>query len=234
MMCDADRVRTRREALGMTQEKLAAMSNVQVRTIQRLEAGAPVSLETLADVAAALRWTPEAMGKAPDGDPAPEDAPWSASLRRVGSARSVFEVLEPVLLAKLECRVSPTRESLVPLKRLVLQLEAQMPPEEWDTPRWDTAPVSLADRLDAMAELEEALSAIEALGLALYAGRYTELAIVPRWDMDEGCYFTKTSFRPEPVELARLVIAPSAGERLTVSRAVAWSIRTLAEEEIPF
>ena len=54
MICDGDKVTSLRKTRMMTQEKLAAMANVDRRTVQRIEAGEPVALETLHQVAAPL------------------------------------------------------------------------------------------------------------------------------------------------------------------------------------
>ena len=52
MKHDAAKLRAIRESMGMTQEKLAILSSVSPRTVQRAEAGAGMSLETLNDFAA--------------------------------------------------------------------------------------------------------------------------------------------------------------------------------------
>jgi transcriptional regulator with XRE-family HTH domain len=74
MICDRAKVVSLREANFLSQEKLAALARVDRRTIQRLEAGEPVSIETLNQVAAPLKVTaydllldPEESADDPDG-----------------------------------------------------------------------------------------------------------------------------------------------------------------------
>jgi transcriptional regulator with XRE-family HTH domain len=63
--CSGETVTKLRTQLGMTQDKLAAMSNVDIRTVQRAEKGERIQLETVASLAAALKVTvPELSVKA--------------------------------------------------------------------------------------------------------------------------------------------------------------------------
>src|SRR6516164_1379267 len=55
--CNGARVRQLRVQQSMTQEKLAAMSKVNQRTVQRAEGSASLQLDTLASLAATLRVT---------------------------------------------------------------------------------------------------------------------------------------------------------------------------------
>src|SRR6266446_2767027 len=52
--CNGTRVRELRVRQSMTQEKLAAMSKVSHRTVQRAERSEPLQLDTLASLAATL------------------------------------------------------------------------------------------------------------------------------------------------------------------------------------
>lgn len=54
MLVDADQIRKLRIKLGFSQEKLATLSGVNRRTIQRVESGEPISLETFNFIADAL------------------------------------------------------------------------------------------------------------------------------------------------------------------------------------
>lgn len=54
MKLDADRIRTLRERRAWSQEHLAAVAGVSVRTLQRIEAGAGASHDTCLSLAAAL------------------------------------------------------------------------------------------------------------------------------------------------------------------------------------
>ncbi|MFK3852301.1 helix-turn-helix transcriptional regulator [Agrobacterium pusense] len=54
MALDGEKVKQLRLAKGLSQERLALLCNVNKRTVQRVETGAPVALETAAFIAEAL------------------------------------------------------------------------------------------------------------------------------------------------------------------------------------
>ena len=236
MRCDPDKVRSKREALAMTQEKLAAMSNVNARTIQRLESGHSVDKETLADVASALRITPEELLLSEEGQGEAEATTWSATLNRVGSATRLIETLSSVRFAKLELQVEPTAANIETLKTLTRTIERYLPWDRWDTPPDEIPlPPPLSEKLEAMAQINEHLQEIESFGWALFLGQYTELGILPRWHLDEGCWYTRKNQRHELFEVARVVIAPSnRGGKIVVPRDVIWPVEIMTPESIPF
>lgn len=55
MRFDPDKVIRQRVQLGFSQETLATLSNVSVRTVQRAERGEMLRRENMADIAAALK-----------------------------------------------------------------------------------------------------------------------------------------------------------------------------------
>lgn len=72
MQIDNDRLRNLRTARQWSQEQLAALSGLNLRTIQRLESGAKISAESLRALAAVFEVPPETLlVRAPDpGQPA--------------------------------------------------------------------------------------------------------------------------------------------------------------------
>lgn len=73
-----------RRAKGWSQDQLAEISGVSVRTIQRLEKGELPALETQKAIAAAFEQTLEEFGKMIDGNSSPEDATPSSAITRLG------------------------------------------------------------------------------------------------------------------------------------------------------
>ena len=82
MICDGAKVTSLRRTQMMTQEKLAAMANVDRRTVQRIEAGEPVALETVHQVAAPLGVTAFELRLDPD-----EPGPASSATKAWASCR---------------------------------------------------------------------------------------------------------------------------------------------------
>lgn len=90
---NGDEVRRRRLEKGWTQEKLAAQVGCSKRTIENVEVGKPVYIQTLAEIAQALGETTGVRSLlAADGGQPPR-APETAALRRFGNAPSLPSLL---------------------------------------------------------------------------------------------------------------------------------------------
>lgn len=76
MKIDSARVRALRERRAWSQEQLAQVAGLNVRTVQRIESGGSASLETRMALAVAFEVTPEALCEAV---PAPAAEPLSAA-----------------------------------------------------------------------------------------------------------------------------------------------------------
>lgn len=233
MQCDPQKLRSLREQFAITQEKLASLSNVERRTVQRAESGKSISLETLADLAAALRVSPDELRLRTD-EPllTSELAGNVVTLRPVSTGRAVLDVLEHAAIAWLDCDVEPTPEVMPTLRNTILTIEGIMPGDPWD-PESNmyrrTAGRSLVDKLDIQASITSHLQSLRDAKLALFIGGAMELVRMPQ-NGDEGLYTTRRQLF-ESVWAARLLIAPSGPERLVVSTNVKWPVEVYTEEQ---
>jgi len=106
---------------------LAAQARIDVRTVQRAEAGEPLRQETIADLAAVLGVPSSALvvldgaEDSPAGEPPQIGQIWGAglTLKRVSSGREAITTLETSELVQLECEVDPTEENLGTLTEAV-------------------------------------------------------------------------------------------------------------------
>jgi transcriptional regulator with XRE-family HTH domain len=237
VQCDPEKLRSFREKSAITQEKLAILCAVNRRTVQRAERGEPISLETLADLAAALRVSPDEI-RAQEHEPSvPAEASGNVvTLRPASTGRAILEVLERAQLARLDCEVEPTLENMPVLRAVILAVEAIMPGNPWDpeSNRYGgTAEWSLVDKLDRQATITSHLQALRDARLSLFVGGSVELARMPQ-NGDEGLYTTAKQLF-ESVWTARLLIAPSGPDRLVVSANVQWPVEVSnLDDEIPF
>ncbi len=223
--CNGPRVRELRNQRSMTQEKLAAMSNVDLRTVQRAEQNRPVQLETLASIAAALGVTvPEITLRDSEQSELPETStpvePNAVVLRRTSSGKAVLDALCSCFSGHLECAAEPTPENVDALTELVEHIERHIP-NPWQTPM-DADVLTLSQRLREALEIKTKIEALEKFGLATFIGTYTSRAQVPHYDIDEGCMSTRIKQKFEPVKVARISIAPAELDRITVRVSDQW------------
>lgn len=152
-----ERVRSLRVARGMTQEKLARMSNVDIKTIYRAERGqAAMRPETLLDIASALE-VPVAEISRRSAAPAGE-ANWSSEghgnlvLRRVERASSFYQLAESCDHYSWSFRVDPD-EATADAIREVMQIvrRATGGPSDHDEQGEFSEPARVA-RLKALVE----------------------------------------------------------------------------------
>ncbi|MFC3071206.1 helix-turn-helix domain-containing protein [Phenylobacterium soli] len=238
VQCDAEKIVSLRKARAMTQEKLALLARVERRTVQRAEAGAAVSAETLADLAAALGVPPDALlARAEPGEDENQQEGW-VTARPVESGRKLLEDLKAARLASLEYEVEPTRENLSLLKNVVSDLAQHLPPDPWDE-----APIheprqfpSVVQQLESIANLNERLRELEAEGLALFMAQHVEAAVMPIYGLDEGHYYTTHGQRPELVRVVRLVLGRASADKMKVPRRREWPVQIVEEleDEVPF
>lgn len=246
IICNGARVRELRLQRTMTQEKLATMSNVDLRTIQRAEQGRPVQLETLASVADALRVTVSEVtltGEViPDHPTTAEPEEQNAVvLRRITSGKTLLDILCDSFSGRLECEAEPTQQNIDALTALVEHVENRMP-NPWRTPMESDQP-TLAQRLREGLELTAKIDALEKPGIAAFAGTYTARAQVPHYDMDEGCMYVGRNQKFEPVKVCRISIARIGVDRVTVKVSDEWqepapqrvqALEVSVDDDIPF
>lgn len=226
MKCNIIRLRAARDRRAMTQEKLAAEAKVDIRTVQRAEAGAHLRHDTIADLAAVLGMPVGSLidTTVPEEDNGVRDVSFGSGLglKRSQSAREVIELLEQSHLAKLECDADPTTENIETLTQ-VIELIENLLPHPWDPEKGDQLSFgSLVDRLKAIASIDKALEDLERVGLGFFTGSAWVSAIMPRWH-EEGLA-TSSGQRPDTVRATRLLISPSSTDKLTVSAETKWPV----------
>ena len=247
MKCNVITLKAARGRRALTQEMLAAQARIDVRTVQRAEAGEPLRQETIADLAAVLG-VPSSALVVLDGseEHANGDAPtlgqvWGAGqiLKQVRSGRDVIATLEESELVKLECDVDPTEANFEALKDAVEFTESLIvDPWTWDDPPCLTFS-RLVHRLEAIANMNGHLTALEGQGLAMFSGSTIERAVMPRCNA-EGEVYVRDGQQPISVRATRLVIAEYASERVTVQKATKWPVEIEAapaldpDDDVPF
>jgi transcriptional regulator with XRE-family HTH domain len=245
MRCNVLKLRAARDRRALTQEKLAAEAKVDIRTVQRAEAGAPLRQDTIADIAAVLGVPLAALidrssPQSEEGVVAGIIFGAGVTLKRATTAREIIELLEDTHLAKLECDADPTEELMTDLADAISFIEGMLP-HPWSEEE-QNGPLtfnSLVTRLQHIAKLNTVLDALERHGLALFVGSTWVNAIMPSWG-EEGLY-TRTGQRPDNVRATRLLISPHVAERVSVQAATKWPVEIVTpepavdwDEEVPF
>lgn len=221
MKHDARKMRLVRESMGMTQEKLAILSNVSERTVQRAEAGANMRLNTLADFAAALEIPISELVIEPEDRSADKDV----GLRRVMSARALVDDLAKAGVATFDCDVEPTDTEMEPLLAVVDLVENHLP-RPWDLEQQPAAS-SLSDRIRLAARLRALIEALAAGGIGLYAATSWIHARYPTWDSGEGCRCTYDNQPFQKVMTLQITIAREADDKVYRKPHMAWGLDQL-------
>lgn len=207
----------------MTQARLADASEVNIRTIQRAEGGAPVTAETIAALAGTMNIpatdllmdTAEATGHTLEK---------ALTLKKVSSGRALVEHLHATRMCHIDCDVEPTPDNLPALKSVIELIEASIPdPLDEDKLVWPPR-ASLVRTLELVAGLNGLMTQLSDLGLAIFAARRVEWAIVPWYDGEEGHLCTRHNQSPEQILTLRLLISHGTTERITVDVGVQWPI----------
>ena len=221
MLCDRQKLKRLREQKGITQEKLAHVSGAGIRTIQRAEGGQSIRNETAAFIADALavpitelriEATPETVDETRDN---------VITLRRVRSGKSLIEALQRSYMCRLDCDVDPDGSNIETLKAIAGIIEKRIPdPLSWmDEHQFG----SLAERLEAIALLNDYLRELEGHGIGVFAGSYSEKVRKPSVSPyeDPG---VRPDTRPAPAILTRIVISDDDGDRLVVEKDYRWPV----------
>lgn len=223
-------LKSERRRLRITQEKLAALASVNVRTVQRAEQGKRVSDEVWMDFEAALGSTPTLAKRSEQK--VDRYCPFR-NLRRARSARDFLELLGQAAVAKLDCDVEPTPDVLAVLRKAVGFLEERLP-RPWSTSQRRYLPDSLLKRIDDEAALNELLDELHGIG----AGLYAEL----QWG---HVYYPDEDFAGDIVEpheptgryLLQAVVSASDKDRESFPEVQDWGVRVAEDpfdEEVPF
>ena len=124
MALDGKKLRNIRLANGFSQEKLAAMCNVDKRTIQRAESGVPIALETAAFIAEAVSVSASTLWAVTLEQPEVAKKSWNdVILVPVNSGRRIVEILRSSFEAKITFDVEPSRENIGPLAQIAGLIE---------------------------------------------------------------------------------------------------------------
>ncbi|MEA3390910.1 MAG: helix-turn-helix transcriptional regulator [Pseudomonadota bacterium] len=217
MTHDHRKLRQLRERKGMTQDKLALLGKVSLRTVQRAEAGQAVALETLNDFAAVLEIPVDALivsiGSEGGG---------TVALRRAMSARVLLDDIDRAGVARFDCTVDPVGTELEPVLAVIGVIESRLP-VPWD---FHERPVglSLREKVELTANLTTLMEKIHALRMGIYTHAAWIEAKYPRYDMDEGVTCTTDRQRYEMVMTLQLLICRSDAEKVYEQQAAQWGL----------
>jgi transcriptional regulator with XRE-family HTH domain len=227
MKCDGNKVIELRTKNALTQEALAGKSKLNVRTIQRAEAGDTLGLQTVQELASALGVQhSELLTDEPSSDTADEQAydgeTIAIALRPQPSARTLLDIIYDCRDCRLGHNVDLDADTVEIVKDFCTALRRVLPalcPGYPDAPAAhvnDTLLRSEAtvffERITVEADLNATLAKLRSSGLDVYAGSFVDLQKVPRWDEDYGVWATTNNQRPEAVKIAVIRIG-SRGER---------------------
>lgn len=246
MRCRKDVLRKARKEKGYTQDKLALMSRLSPRTVQRAEQGADLGPESIADLAAALELPvkvlamAEAAGseRSDAGEPDREFGGKFVVLRRAMSGRDILDVIEKSKLARLDCDIEPTDDNIAALRDIIGSIEALLP-DPWSWEQQVLAWSSLVDRLDAAYAFGRRLETLRAAGIGVFVGYYHENVIYPQ-KSEHGEVYTSTDQRSELVRAARLLVSASEPDKITAEIDYNWPVRVVGfdyddlDDDVPF
>lgn len=237
MKCNVVKLKAARDRRAMTQEKLAAEARIDIRTVQRAEAGAPLRQDTIADIAAVLGvplagLIDRCASTSDEGNGNGVVLGSGLALRRATVAREVIELLEDTRLGKLECDADPT-EDLMEVLKVAIEFIEGMLPQPWDVETHVTLTFgSLLDRLQHIAKMNSTLEALDRHGLSLFFGSTWVNAVMPKWT-EEGLAVYRGQ-RPDAVRATRLLISPHSGEKVTVQAATKWPVEIVGASETTY
>jgi transcriptional regulator with XRE-family HTH domain len=206
MICDGTKVVALRAMHFFTQEQLAAKAKVDRRTIQRLEAGEPVSLETLHQVAAPLQTAVHELL-------CDQDEPADGAGIVLKPERSGLRLVEAICEAhRLDfgAAFEPWPEQVEAVGPFLGFLE-QLNPFTFDNYlEYDRSLCQASGRMMAAAKVNagiERLASLRPSGLHVLFGQYNVMDL--RWRVaEEGCWTTGRNQREEVLTVAVLRIAP--------------------------
>ena len=186
-----------RTRLAMNQEDLAGRSKVSVRTIQRAEAGSPIDLQTVQQIATALGVKPDAIRMdEKEGNLTPDEKDLArVTLLPARSARSLLDVVTACDECRLDHEVDIGPEAIDAAIALCDALGPFLPvlcPEDINFNGSSDDPAKkLMDRLRLEAKLNVSMEQLRERGIAVFVGSYVDFIQRPRFDIDEGCWSTR-------------------------------------------
>jgi transcriptional regulator with XRE-family HTH domain len=227
MAIDGEKLKQLRLAEGISQEKLAAMCNVNKRTIQRAERGDSVALETAAFIAEAMD-VPLASIRGAQLDllETPQKQSGEVVLIPIASGRKIVDTMRHSYETEVLFEVEPTRALIEPLTDLARVLDL-FKVDPWKPPHEKHEP-SYSEMLEKQADLNEAINSLSELGVSIFMGTYEVLVQPPTYNIDEGMMLYYPDRTPWSYEVKTLVVVSD--------RMVSHFIRRPKDmaEEIPF
>jgi transcriptional regulator with XRE-family HTH domain len=198
----------------LTQEALAQKSNLDVRTIQRLEHGEPASAESLRFVAAVFGERAEALiiEGGPDRDP--DDSGFDSGLNLKPETSGLRLVDWIVAADKLDFGIAfePRKSQAEPAIRLIKWLESLNCYSYENVSDYDPElRNSAAQKIEAAAHLNDEmdlLATVKPEGLRLLTGQYTVRGKRWRWDNEMSCWYTTDKQREELLRVVAVRIVP--------------------------
>lgn len=180
MYCNGAQIKKLRAQLGFTQEKLSAMSDVNIRTIQRAENGEPLELETFNQIAQALNTTPLAIQSRRVDDDADSNENGFLILRPTVEGAKLVLAVRNSFEAIIEYDAEPTDDTIETMVELVEKLN-EVSPKRWTYP-WlafgDGKPTD-GEVLRIQLEVTKHINHLAANGVDVFLGSYIAARYTP-------------------------------------------------------
>lgn len=231
-------LRDTRRRHGMTQEKLAALASVSIRTVQRAEEGRKMSLEVWNDFEAVLGSSPMLARRRPsDGkETSSFFRKTYKTLRRLRTAKELLDAMTITSTSKLDYDVEPNAEILPVLKEAVEWLEARLP-DAWTIARRRYRPQTVLQRLEDETALNGLLERLHGIGASIFWEHYWEDIIYPKESegFDDHLYVDQGQ-KPEGRFLLQVVISASEKDRETFPEVMDWGVEIVESDDtdVPF
>jgi hypothetical protein len=219
----------------MTQEKLAAMASVNVRTVQRAEEGKKMSAEVWKDFEAVLGSSPVlARRVVSDQKESSFFRKTYKPLKRLRTARDLMDTIHITSASKLGYDVEPTCEILPVLKRALEFLEPRMP-QPWNPQQRKYRPTSLVQQLEDESMLNGLIDELHGIGVSVYYKSYWEDVIYPVDDEWEGLV-VKEGQPAEGRILLHVMLSASDKDTELFPEVVSWGVEVVSSDgdDVPF
>lgn len=230
-------LRDARRRQGMTQEKLAAMASVSIRTVQRAEEGRTMSKEVWEDFEAVLGSSPLLARRRPSEEEAGSFFRKTfKTLRRLRTAKDLLDAMTITSTSRLDYDVEPNAEILPVLRKAVEWLEARLP-DAWNPERRRYRPQTVLERLEDEAALNGLVEQLHGIGASIFWERYWEDIIYPRDAAGfDGYLHVDHGQEPEGRFLLQVVISASEKERDSFPEVTDWGVEVVESDDtdLPF
>lgn len=233
MKCNAEAVRLHSEKKGWSQDKLALMCDLNIRTIQRAEAGEAMNLETYSQISQALG-VPLADITSEGGGGDEDDN--LVVLKRCAKGVEIVNLLDGAFAVTVNLDVEPESEWVDDTAALLDEIELLSP--DWVSP--PQVALTIANRLRKAAMITKLMQRVLEGGVKIFGGQYTALERTPWWDLDEGHWHWPKKGEREPVKYVVITLSALDSERIAsrvANKYVAPPRETFTadlDDEIPF